>query len=241
MSATMLQDLTLAMAVDWRNPTPGLVHHWDRGSRYAAGDYRQVLQARGITVSMTREGDCWDNAPMVIGQWHGQGRVRAKGTFPHARRGPAGAGRIFRLLQYRTSPLVLAQPVPGGIRAALAWRRVADQRRWITRLASWRSTERVPVQGGLRQPQCTGRPCCHRRPSRFRFVVQDQPHVGNRQDRATDWPLAPGCNHHHSPPNADPRGNRVEPPEVRPQSLPTSKAAAQTAALPCLLETMTIG
>ena len=32
--------------------------------QYAAGDYRKVLKARGITVSMSRKGDCWDNAPM---------------------------------------------------------------------------------------------------------------------------------------------------------------------------------
>ena len=67
MSATMLQELTLAalaVALGWRNPAPCLGHHSDRGSQYAASDYRQVLQARGMTVSMSRKGDCWDNAPM---------------------------------------------------------------------------------------------------------------------------------------------------------------------------------
>ena len=67
MSETMPQELTLAalwVALGWRDPAPGLLHHSDRGSQYAAGDYRKVLQARGITVSMSRKGDCWDNAPM---------------------------------------------------------------------------------------------------------------------------------------------------------------------------------
>jgi putative transposase len=67
MSATMPQELTLAAlrgALGWRDPLPGLVHHSDRGAQYAAKDYRAVLQARGITVSMSRKGDCWDNAPM---------------------------------------------------------------------------------------------------------------------------------------------------------------------------------
>jgi len=68
MSATMPQELTsaaLRMALGWRDPLPGrLIHHSDRGSQYAAGDYRSVLEARGITVSMSRKGDCWDNAPM---------------------------------------------------------------------------------------------------------------------------------------------------------------------------------
>ncbi len=68
MSATMTQDLTLValeMALGLRDPQPGeLLHHSDRGSQYAAGAYRELLRARGIAVSMSRKGDCWDNAPM---------------------------------------------------------------------------------------------------------------------------------------------------------------------------------
>ena len=67
MSDTMPQELTLAalrVALGWRDPDPGLVHHSDRGSQYAAHDYRAVLKARGIMVSMSRKGDCWDNAPI---------------------------------------------------------------------------------------------------------------------------------------------------------------------------------
>ena len=68
MSPTMPQTLTLAalqVALGWRDPDPGqLVHHSDRGSQYAAEDYRKVLAARGIEVSMSGKGDCWDNAPM---------------------------------------------------------------------------------------------------------------------------------------------------------------------------------
>lgn len=67
MSESMPQELTieaLRLALGWRDPDDGLVHHSDRGSQYAAGDYRKVLVARGITVSMSRKGDCWDNAPM---------------------------------------------------------------------------------------------------------------------------------------------------------------------------------
>jgi putative transposase len=67
MSETMPQELTieaLQVALGWRDPTAGLIHHSDRGSQYAAKDYRRVLKARGITVSMSRKADCWDNAPM---------------------------------------------------------------------------------------------------------------------------------------------------------------------------------
>ncbi|HNC53412.1 MAG TPA: DDE-type integrase/transposase/recombinase [Accumulibacter sp.] len=58
------QELTLAalrVALGWRDPAPGRVHHSDRGSQYAADGYRKVLQARGIAVSMSRKGDCWEN------------------------------------------------------------------------------------------------------------------------------------------------------------------------------------
>ena len=67
MSETMPQELTLCaldVALGWRDPDAGLVHHSDRGSQYAAKDYRKKLAARGIEVSMSRKGDCWDNAPM---------------------------------------------------------------------------------------------------------------------------------------------------------------------------------
>jgi len=67
MSQTMAQELTLSaldMALGLRDPAAGLVHHSDRGAQYAAGQYRKKLEARGITVSMSRKGDCWDNAPM---------------------------------------------------------------------------------------------------------------------------------------------------------------------------------
>jgi putative transposase len=68
MSATMPpQQLTLAalwMALGWRRPAAGLKHHSDRGSQYSAQEYRAELEARGIEVSMSRKGNCWDNAPM---------------------------------------------------------------------------------------------------------------------------------------------------------------------------------
>jgi transposase InsO family protein len=45
-----------------RRPRAGLVHHSDRGSTYASSDYRKALETRGIECSMSRSGDCWDNA-----------------------------------------------------------------------------------------------------------------------------------------------------------------------------------
>ena len=45
-----------------RRPPHGLLHHSDRGSQYASRDYRDALNARGIGCSMSRKGNCWDNA-----------------------------------------------------------------------------------------------------------------------------------------------------------------------------------
>jgi putative transposase len=55
-----LQALRRALAR--RRPVPGLVHHSDRGVQYASRDYTQLLQSRGIQISMSRPGNPWDNA-----------------------------------------------------------------------------------------------------------------------------------------------------------------------------------
>jgi len=52
------------MALQRRHPKPGLFHHSDRGSQYAAVPYQQQLRAAGMTISMSRKGNCWDNACM---------------------------------------------------------------------------------------------------------------------------------------------------------------------------------
>ena len=52
----------LDMALARRRPPPGLLHHSDRGSQYASGDYQKVLAEHGIVCSMSRRGNCWDNA-----------------------------------------------------------------------------------------------------------------------------------------------------------------------------------
>ena len=52
----------LRMALAQRRPQRGLIHHSDRGSPYASGDYQRLLATNGIVGSMSRRGDCWDNA-----------------------------------------------------------------------------------------------------------------------------------------------------------------------------------
>ena len=65
LSTEMTQDLSLAaldQAIFERNPEAGLLHHSDRGSQYTSNDYRQRLKQHDLIASMSRKGDCWDNA-----------------------------------------------------------------------------------------------------------------------------------------------------------------------------------
>jgi len=54
----------LMMAINLRKPPPGLIHHSDRGSQYASLDYQKLLKQQGMVPSMSRKGNCWDNAPV---------------------------------------------------------------------------------------------------------------------------------------------------------------------------------
>ncbi len=59
---TSLATDALTMALWRRKPGQDLLHHSDRGVQYAAGDYQEVLRQHGIQGSMSRKGNCWDNA-----------------------------------------------------------------------------------------------------------------------------------------------------------------------------------
>ena len=54
----------LAQARRSRRPPPGLVHHSDQGVQYACAEYREALAAAGMICSMSRRGNCYDNAAM---------------------------------------------------------------------------------------------------------------------------------------------------------------------------------
>ena len=67
MSERMTRSLVIdafIMAVKKYHPSPGLLHHSDRGSQYASADYQTVLKRYGAICSMSRKGNCWDNAPV---------------------------------------------------------------------------------------------------------------------------------------------------------------------------------
>lgn len=67
MDARMTRELVinaLRMAYFRRKPKAGVMHHSDRGSQYCSEDYQELLREYGMLVSMSRKGNCWDNAPM---------------------------------------------------------------------------------------------------------------------------------------------------------------------------------
>ena len=61
---TELVENALEMALTHRRPPRHLLHHSDRGSQYTSSDYQKRLTASHMSVSMSRVGNCWDNAPM---------------------------------------------------------------------------------------------------------------------------------------------------------------------------------
>lgn len=63
MTADLVTD-ALVMAIWRRGPGAELLHHSDQGSQYTSGSFQRLLRAHGIECSMSRRGDCWDNAVM---------------------------------------------------------------------------------------------------------------------------------------------------------------------------------
>ena len=67
MDSRMTKELvsrSILQAVTKKHPARGLIHHSDRGSQYCAHEYRNLLDQLGIIASMSRKGNCYDNAPM---------------------------------------------------------------------------------------------------------------------------------------------------------------------------------
>ncbi len=54
----------LQQAVTVRRPAAGLIHHSDRGSQYCSHEYQELLRSSGMRASMSRKGNCYDNAPV---------------------------------------------------------------------------------------------------------------------------------------------------------------------------------
>ena len=88
----------LEMAVGRRQPERGLLHHSDRGSQYASHEYRGTLVRHGFQASMSRKGNCWDNAVMerffgsLKSEWLADQRYASR----KSPGGTAGCDRLYR-------------------------------------------------------------------------------------------------------------------------------------------------
>ena len=152
----------LLMAAQRQQPAKGLVAHSDRGSQYAAGLYRALLEGRGMQQSMGRKGCCYDNALASRACWPGflrkridrsassgellprtQGRARSSGTLRQPRGGPARAVRLSRgLLQSPAAPLGSRLSHARACRAAGRLTRCPLKRGTITSPTSCLTTRR---------------------------------------------------------------------------------------------------
>ena len=94
----------LSMALDRRRPERGLIHHSDRGVQYTSDDFRNELERHGIVCSMSRRGNCYDNA--VVESFFGllkRERVN-RAPLPESGRGPGGYLRVHRVFLQSATP-----------------------------------------------------------------------------------------------------------------------------------------
>ena len=108
----------LMMAIQRQRPGPSLIHHSDRGSQYASDDYRQALTDAKMIQSMSRKGNCWDNAPAesffhtlkteLVHQRHYTNKEEAKSDLFHYIEGYYNTRRIHSAIGY-LPPLQMEQ------------------------------------------------------------------------------------------------------------------------------------
>jgi putative transposase len=101
MGERMTQGLTaqaLWRAVRNKRPEKGLIHHSDRGSQYCAHDYRKLVEQFGMQASMSRKGNCFDNAPMESFWGSRKKRTDTSPSLRHACRCEGGNSGVHRKL-----------------------------------------------------------------------------------------------------------------------------------------------
>ena len=86
----------LKMALQDRQPPQGLLHHSDRGSQYASHEYQQLLAVHGIQSSMSRKGNCWDNAVAESFFRYSQNRTALSAPVEYPNSGTQRAIRVHR-------------------------------------------------------------------------------------------------------------------------------------------------
>jgi putative transposase len=116
MAPTLERALVLSAlqhALDRRHPTSELVHHSDRGSQYASGEYQALLATAQMRSSMSRKRNCWDNAPMesFFASLKAEVGVAVFDSHAHARRCVFDSIERFYNRQRCHSALAYATPV----------------------------------------------------------------------------------------------------------------------------------
>jgi transposase InsO family protein len=130
----------VAMAIESRRPGKGLVHHSDRGVQYASVDYQRLLQSHDVQLSMSRVGDCYDNAAMES-FW---------GTLKTELVHPTGSTRPGRRPGGRSSSTSSAGTIAGGVTPRSATRAPNSSRQASIDDASAAPTIRGECQIGER-------------------------------------------------------------------------------------------
>ena len=119
MRASLVCD-ALEMAITQRRPAPGLIFHADRGSQYTSGTFRKLLTEHHITQSLSRPGQCWDNA--VAESWFStlKEELIYRQAWPTRCPGSPGHLRVYRgLLQPGTAAQLARQSHTHRIRTGL--------------------------------------------------------------------------------------------------------------------------
>ena len=118
MTAQLVTD-ALIMAI-WRRGKPdALLHHSDQGSQYTSEQFQRLMADNGVTCSMSRSGNVWDNAAMESFFSSLKNRADRAQNLSHARSGKGGRVRLHRtLLQPYAQALDAGVSQPHGLRDA---------------------------------------------------------------------------------------------------------------------------
>ena len=118
-----LVEKSLVRAVTAKRPPQGLIHHSDRGSQYCSPHFQKLLARLGMKPSMSRKGNCYDNAPMESFWGTIKNELDSSLPLQNQRGGNQGDRRVHRdLLQQAKAPEETRLPVAGSIREAVLCR-----------------------------------------------------------------------------------------------------------------------
>ena len=137
----------LTVALNRRCPETGLLHHSDRGATYASNDYQDRLTVHGITCSMSRTGDCYDNA--VMEAFFSTLKTELADHFDSHGEAKTRAVRLHRrVLRHAAPPFDARLRQSGRIRATLLVRQERAMRVMveIAAIASIRKPRRMPQE-----------------------------------------------------------------------------------------------